>query len=188
MKTQYFTATSVDGYIADSENSVDWLFQFGGGPGETYHNFIKEVGAIAMGSTTYEWILEHGVSEDGKNPKNWPYEQPCWIFTSRKLPVIEGADIRFVQGDVRAVHEEMKTAAQGKNIWIVGGGDLVGQFYDHGLIDDLFLTLAPVFLSSGAPLLPRKIVTPPLKLITLQEDRFGFVHLRYEVQYAATES
>src|SRR4030095_2470292 len=157
MKVQYFTATSVDGYIADSNNSLDWLFQFGGGPGEKYNVFISQVGAIAMGSTTYEWLLDNEVFKAPENPKAWNYTQPCWVFTTRKLRTVEGADIRFVKGNVKSVYEQMAKVANGKNIWIVGGGDLVGQFHDEALLDELFLGVAPVILGGGAPLLPRRI-------------------------------
>lgn len=179
MKTQYYTASSLDGFIAAPENSLDWLMQFGEMEDSTYPAFIKEVGALAMGSQTYEWVRRHLVV-DGK-PELWPYEQPTWVFTSRRLPVIAGADLRFVQGDVRPVHAEMLKAAGGKNLWIVGGGELVGQFYDQGLLDELIVQVAPVILGSGAPLLPRSIWNPPLKLIATMTFGQAFVELRYEV-------
>lgn len=117
-----------------------------------------------------------------QNPEKWPYEVPAWVFTSRELPVVNGADIRFVQGDVAPVHEAMVTAADGKNIWLVGGGDLVGQFYDNSLLNEIISSVALVTLSSGAPLLPRRITTPPLKLVDV--DNYGdvFAVLTYEVQ------
>jgi dihydrofolate reductase len=181
MKTQYYTATSLDGFIADSQNSLDWLFQFGEPEAGSYPNFIREVGAIAMGSTTYEWILNHPVDEASDHPKAWAYEQPTWVFTSRTLPAIEGADVRFVKGDVRPVHQEMITVVDNKNIWLVGGGDLVGQFHDQGLLDEVIVQIASVTLGSGAPLLPRKIVTPPLKLLSATVYGNAFAELRYEV-------
>lgn len=181
MKTQYYTATSINGYLADENNSVDWLFQFGEieSMKDHYPRFIKQVGALAMGSTTYEWILEH--ENLLKNPDKWPYEIPAWVFSTRKLPVINGADIRFVRGDVVPVHSEMAEAAGGKNVWLVGGGDLVGQFHDQGLLDEIILTIVPVMLRSGAPLLARNITTPPLKLIDVQKHGDVFATLTYEV-------
>lgn len=186
MKTQYYTATSINGYIADANNSLDWLFQFGQieeieGVEQDYPRFIRQVGAAAMGSTTYEWILNH--EKLLENPKKWPYEIPTWVFSSRKLPAVEGADIRFVQGDVAPVHAEMGDAADGKNIWLIGGGDLVGQFFDQGLLDELILSVAPVMLASGAPLLPRDITTPPLKLVDVQQHGDVFAVLTYQVQH-----
>src|SRR5215217_3967395 len=100
MKTQYYTASSLDGFIADPRNSLDWLLQFGSPDATSYPTFIQEVGALAMGSTTYEWILSHHVRPGSDRPQPWTYEQPTGVFTSRSLPAFEGADIRFVKGDV----------------------------------------------------------------------------------------
>lgn len=182
MKTQYYTASSLDGFIADRNNSLEWLFQFGG-EGETgYGDFIKEVGAIAMGSTTYEWILDHQVRPRTGKPQPWSYQQPTWVFTSRSLSPVPGADIRFVTGDVRPVHQQMAAAAAGKNIWIVGGGELVGKFHDHGLLDEVIIFFAPVTLGGGAPLLPRAITTPPMRLIAVRDVGGIFVQVTYEVK------
>jgi dihydrofolate reductase len=183
VKTQYYTATSVDGFIADADNSLEWLFQVGSAGDEViqdeYPKFIAEVGAMAMGSTTYEWIAAHtGFLDD---PAKWEYTIPTWVFSSRDLPRADGLDIRFVRGDVRPVHAEMVEAAAGRNVWLVGGGDLVGQFHDHGLLDELILGVAPVLLGSGAPLLPRRIAAPALKLTDVTRYGDTFVTLRYAV-------
>jgi dihydrofolate reductase len=180
MKTQYYTATSLDGFIAAPNHSLEWLFQFENTTAESYDRFIREVGAIAMGSSTYEWILNHQVNH-ADNPQPWMYEQPTWVFSSRDLPAIANADIHFVKGDVAPVHAAMKAAANDKNIWIVGGGDLVGQFYDRGLLDEIIVHITSVTLGSGAPLLPRAIINPPLKLISATASGTAFAELRYEV-------
>lgn len=180
-KTQYYTASSLDGFIADASNSLDWLFQFEDPETRDYDAFIQDVGALAMGSTTYEWLLEHHIKPGSEDAQPWPYTQPTWIFSSRTLPAVEGADLKFVQGDVRPVHAEMVATAGGKNIWVVGGGELVGQFYDHGLLDELFVQVTSVTLGSGAPLLPRQITTPPLKLLSATQWGSGFVQLHYRV-------
>ena len=190
MKTQYYTATSIDGFIADPDNSLEWLFTVGSsgddGPmDDEYPNFMADVGAMAMGSTTYEWIAGHTGFLD--NPGKWEYTLPTWVFSSRELPVPDGLDIRVVRGDVRPVHAEMAAAVSGRNIWLVGGGDLVGQFYDHGLLDELILGVAPVFLGSGAPLLPRRITAPTLKLTDVTRYGETFVTLRYTVMRPAGE-
>ena len=181
MKTQYYTASSLDGFIADSDNSLDWLLQFGEVPEGSYSRFISEVGAIAMGSTTYEWILNYHKNKNGSYPQEWMYQQPTWVFSSRVLPVIENADIHFVNGDVQPVHAEMVSVADGKNIWLVCGGELVGQFFDQGLLDEIIVTFAPVTLGSGAPLLPRAITHPPLKLLSATTYGTALAELRYEV-------
>ena len=98
---------------------------------------------------------------------------------------VEGADLRFARGDVRPLHAEMVAAAGGKNVWLVGGGDLVGQFHDHGLLDELIVSIAPVTLGRGAPLLPRRITAPPLRLREARAMGGAFVRIRYEVVQGA---
>ena len=179
MKTLYYTATSLDGFIADPQNSLDWLLQFS--MTDDYPDFIRDVGALAMGSTTYEWVLDDLAKSGAGSPPAWPSEQPTWVFTSRSLPPVPNADVRFVSGDVRPVHEQMVAEAGGKNVWLVGGGELVGQFHDHGLLDELIVTVAPVTLGGGAPLFPRAITKPPLRLVSVRTYGDTFVQLRYEV-------
>jgi dihydrofolate reductase len=169
--TQYYTATTLDGFIADPNHSLEWLFTRAreeDGP-LNYGDFIAEVGAIAMGSTTYEWILDH--------VEEWPYDMPCWVFTHRRLRVVPGAKIEFASGDVAPVHEKMVEAAGGRNVWIVGGGDLAGQFADAGLLDEVLVSIAPVTLGGGAPLLPRRV---ELELVELGRNG-DFVAARFAV-------
>jgi dihydrofolate reductase len=95
-RTQYYTATSLDGFIATSEHSLDWLFtrqQDDDGP-MNYGEFIAEVGAMAMGSTTYEWIIDHEFKGRDQSEWKWPYDIPSWVFTHRDLQLPPGADIR----------------------------------------------------------------------------------------------
>ena len=188
--TQYYTATSIDGFIADDHNSLDWLFQVPAGDDDVGHEdrfarFLSDVGAIAMGSTTYEWILEH--DELLEHPEKWRGyygDTSCWVFSHRELPAIDGADLRFVQGEVGSVHQAMVDAADGKNIWLVGGGELVGQFVDQGLLDEIQLSIAPVTLGSGAPLLPRRLLASDVELVNL--ERHGqFVSATYRVGRAS---
>jgi dihydrofolate reductase len=177
--TRYYTATTLDGFIADPNNSLDWLFtrrQEADGP-QNYGEFIAGVGAIAMGATTYEWILDHEFA--GKDPAEWtwPYDVPCWVFTHRRLPEVPGSPIEFVSGEVAPVHRAMVGAAGGRNVWIVGGGDLVGQFADAGLLDEVIVSIAPVTLGAGAPLLPRRL---ELRLEELGQNG-DFASARYAV-------
>lgn len=181
MKTQYYTATSLDGFIATEDDSLDWLFPLGDVNDTSYPEFIKDVGALAMGSTTYEWMLQHADEVIEEVGSAWPYTQPAWIFSSRKLPTIEGADIRFVQGDVQPVHTVMRKAAGSKNIWVVGGGDLAGQFFDAGLLDEIIVQVGSVTLGKGKPLFPRRVTNPPLRLISVRQIGSGFAEMRYEV-------
>jgi dihydrofolate reductase len=177
--TQYYTATTLDGFIATSDHSLDWLFTRDQDREGllNYAEFIANVGALAMGSSTYEWILDHEFA--GKDPADWkwPYDLPCWVFTSRELTVVPGARIEFVSGDVVPAHAEMVEAAGGRNVWIVGGGDLAGQFAEAGLLDEVIVYIAPVTLGAGAPLLSRRV---ELRLEELGRNR-DFAAARYTV-------
>ena len=171
MRTVYYTTTTLDGYLADEEDSLHWLFKQDQDPNgaHAYERFIAEVGAICMGSTTYEWVLPH--LTDG-----WAYEQPSWVFSTRDLPTVEG-DVRFVRGDVRPVHAEMVDAAGGKDVWVVGGGDLAAQLAEAGLLDRMMLSVAPVTLGAGRPLFPRPF---DLRLVDVARNR-AFACLTYDV-------
>ena len=167
-KTQFYTATSIDGYIADEKNSLDWLFESGtpDEPGnQGFPAFFAKVGAFCMGATTYEWVLNHDqLLTNADKWKEYYGDVPCWVFTHRDLPAIPGANLHFVSGDVVPVHDEMRKVAGDRNIWVVGGGELAGMFADHGRLDELILGIAPVTLGAGAPLLPRRITASRLKL------------------------
>jgi dihydrofolate reductase len=179
--TQYYTATTLDGFIADPDHSLEWLFtrqQDRAGP-LNYDEFIANVGALAMGSTTYEWILDHEFRDKDPSEWKWPYEQPTWVFTHRDLRLVPNARLEFTSGDVMRVHQEMLRAAGERNIWIVGGGDLAGQFADAGLLDEVIVYIAPVTLGAGAPLLPRR-----QELALEDVARNGdFVCARFSVQH-----
>jgi dihydrofolate reductase len=174
-RTTYYTATTLDGYIADEHHSLEWLFKQDidqEGP-LNYNEFIARVGALITGASTYQWILDH----NERTGEKWTYSMPSWVFTHREFAAADGADVRFVSGDVKAVHAEAVAAAQGKDIWVVGGGDLAGQFADAGLLDDVLVSIAPVTLGAGAPLLPRRL---DLKLRETSRNRH-FVTAAYDV-------
>ncbi len=181
MKTQYYTATSLDGFIATEDDSLEWLFALGSVSETSYPTFIAEVGALAMGSATYEWMLRHADTVTADMGSPWPYTQPAWVFSHRALPTISDATIHFVHGDVRPVHAAMCQAAGAQNLWIVGGGDLAGQFADAGLLDEIIVQVGSVTLGTGKPLFPRRRTQPPLRLVSVQQIGTSFAELRYEV-------
>lgn len=178
-RTTYYTATTLDGYIADEADSLEWLFtqaidhEGAGG----YEAFIANVGSLVMGATTYRWVLDH-LEADGEP---WPYSLPCVVATHREHPVPDGADIRFAAADdadaVRALHAELVAVADGKDVWVVGGGGLAAAFADAGCLDELALQIAPVTLGAGKPLLPRPF---DLELLELERND-AFAVARYRV-------
>jgi dihydrofolate reductase len=181
MKTQYYTATSLDGFIATEDDSLDWLFPLGDIDDTSYGDFIAGVGALAMGSATYEWMLRHANEVAAETGSAWPYAQPAWVFSTRSLPAVPGANLSFVRGDVRPVHSAMRAAAGDRNIWIVGGGDLAGQFHDAGLLDEVIVQVGSVTLGKGKPLFPRRLTSPPLVLVSVRQVGSGLAELRYEI-------
>jgi dihydrofolate reductase len=123
-RTVYNTAVSADGYIADANGSLDWLQEVPRtAEVDRFSSFLNDVGAFAMGATTYEWVLrnEH-VLEHPERWSEWYGDRPCWVFTHRDLPTVPGADVRLVSGSPSAAHEEMAGTAGARAVWIVGGG------------------------------------------------------------------
>ena len=180
-KTQYYTATSIDGFIADESNSLDWLFNVDEGTANPFGEFFAGVGAFAMGATTYEWVLENdNLLEEPQNWHDMYGEVPCWVFTHRDLPPVPDANVFMISGDVRRVHEAMTVAARGKNVWLAGGGDLVAQFVDAGLLDEIIMGIAPVVLGRGVPMIRHKLLSEDLILTGV--DQVGqFAYLTYAV-------
>jgi dihydrofolate reductase len=172
---QYFVASSLDGFIATTDDNLDWLLQFDGFAGgkESYDAFMAEVGCIVMGGQTYAWLMKH-------EPGNWPYPTtPCWVFTHHELSAPKGADITFVRGPVGEFVGDLKERAGARNVWIVGGGLLAAQFADAGALDEVIISIIPVVLGNGKAVLPMTGPTPPLELISSHTMGRGIVELRY---------
>ena len=176
MSLVYYTATTLDGFIATTDDSLAWLMRqdLDAEGAQHYGDFIERIGASVMGSTTYLWVLDH-LEQSGDA---WFYDMPPWVMNSRaQLPVLEGADVRFASGSAVEVYDALRAAAGDKDVWVVGGGDLAGQFAEAGLLDELIVSIAPVTLGAGRPLLPR-----PLDLRLVETAANGaFVTARYEV-------
>jgi dihydrofolate reductase len=190
-KTQYYCAATLDGYIADADDGIDWLTGYEGtyageeaesGPmseGGSYQAFYEDVGALVSGSVTYEFVLGH-IAGGG----SWPYAgKPCWVLSSRDLPVPEGegVDVRIENGSVRELYERMIESAGDRNLWIVGGGNVASQFADAGLLDEVLLTVVPVVLGEGKPLFDRGLHGGPMELTGVTPHSNGMVALSYRV-------
>jgi dihydrofolate reductase len=184
-RTQYYCAATLDGFIASPDDTIDWLTGYEGsyeGEGAepmkgSYDAFYDEVGALVMGSATYQFVLDH---ESG-----WPYEgKHSWILSSRELPVPDGAgrDITVVEAEVKGLHEEMLAAAGERNLWVVGGGNVASQFADEGLLDEMLVTVVPVVLGEGKPLFDRPLPGGPIQLTGSRSWDTGMVELRYSLR------
>lgn len=149
MATVYYTAASLDGYIVDDHDSLDWLVTRDIDPEGPFHydTFAASVGALVMGAATYEWIVRN-------EPGTWAYSQPAWVLTHRAHIVRRGDPVTVFAGDVRDLHAELVAAAGGRNVWVLGGGEVAAQFVRAGLIDEMIVSYAPCSLGGGAPVLP----------------------------------
>jgi dihydrofolate reductase len=193
-RSQYYCAMTLDGYIAEADDTLDWLTGYkgayegadaepGGGPDESgspYERFYEGVGAMVCGSVTYEFVLDHLAKGGGE----WPYKgKPSWILSSRDLPKPEGedVDVRIVNAKVPEIHGEMIESAGDRNLWIVGGGNIASQFADDGLLDEVLVTVVPVVLGEGKPLFDRRLPGGPMQLTGVRAFDSGMVELRYEV-------
>ena len=136
-----------------------------------YGDFIAGVGALVMGATTYRWVLEHG----RRTGEPWGYTQPCFVFTHRDLPAPQG--VRLVSGGVQEHWADIASAAGDADVWVVGGGELAGAFWDAGHLDRLMVSIAPVTVGAGRPLLPRRL---QLRLTRVERNR-AFACCWYDV-------
>ncbi len=190
-RVQYYCAATLDGYIADADDGIEWLTGYEGSflgegaevppmsEGGSYERFYEGVGALVSGSVTYQFVLEHTSGEGA-----WPYpEKPCWVLSSRDLPIPsgEGVDVRITKGEVADLYDEMIASAGERNLWVVGGGNVASQFADAGLLDELHLTVVPVVLGAGKPLFDRQLAEP-MQLTGARTFRSGMVELRYELR------
>ncbi|UTT62406.1 dihydrofolate reductase family protein [Microcella humidisoli] len=175
--TVYYVAQSLDGFIADRDEALDWLLAFGFDDfQQQYDAFIGGVGAIVMGAGTLRWLAAEG--------EPWGYTgTPTWVVSSSEsLPAIVGASYERVADPVAAV-TAARAAAAGRDVWVVGGGGLAGSLVDAGLLDRLHLTVMPVTIGAGTRVLPHAAASIPWQLESAQPiGSAGAVELRYRVR------
>jgi dihydrofolate reductase len=182
----YYAAATLDGFIADPDDGIEWLTGYRGsydGDGAeamkgSYDVFYEGIGSVVMGSTTYEFVLEH--------LDKWPYsDTPAWVLSSRQLPKPEGEEddaVRIVQAGVSDIHDEVVAAAGDRDVWVIGGGNVASQYADAGLLDEVVVTVVPVVLGEGKPLFDRGVPGGPMQLVGMRPWDTGMVELRYEVK------
>jgi dihydrofolate reductase len=166
----YYVAASVDGYIATADGGVEWLSAFdAAGEDYGYHDFYASVDGIVMGSRTYQQVLDFG---------DWPYPgKPTWVLSSR---------------NVRTTREEVTVTSQSPlklalemdirkidRLWLVGGANLAASFRANGLISEYIVSIMPVVLGAGIPLLKAGGRDDALELSQVKRYSTGVVQLHY---------
>lgn len=170
-KLVLYIAASLDGYIATEEHNLDWLFAVEGDGDSGYLNFYETVDTILIGRITYDWIVEH---EKG----NFPYKgKECYVFSKTKLS--DNEYVTFISKDIVPFIKGIKNE-EGKNIWLVGGGNLLNTFLEEKLVDEIIVTIAPVLIGKGIPLFRNNNFQTPLLLKNINRCN-QFVELHYEV-------
>jgi dihydrofolate reductase len=170
--TVLFIATSLDGYIATENDSLEWLFKVNGEGDNGYSEFYKTVDTIVMGRRTYDWIIDYEQDQ-------FPYKnKKCFVF-SRSL---KGSNefVEFVNEDTKEFVKRQKQL-EGDKIWIVGGGDLILDFLKEQLIDEFIITIAPTLIGRGIPLFKKFDHEIELELIGLRSFN-QFVELHYIIK------
>ncbi|MBP1325801.1 dihydrofolate reductase [Leucobacter exalbidus] len=181
----YDAAATLNGFIADEHHSLEWLFTVEGGDAPTDELYPSHADVLVMGAHTYEWVLAHENMLD--DPAKWAEfygTKTVYVLSSRTLPVPAGAEVRLRNASVAEVLPELRAAAEAtasQEIWIMGGGDLAGQFFDASALDRIAVSIAPALLTSGAPFLPRRIDPDQLRLIGARAVG-QFARLEYAVR------
>lgn len=168
-----YIACSIDGFIAREDGSLDWLdaipnpdqLDYG------YQSFYNSIDTIVMGRKTYEEVLGFGV--------DWPYPDSKTYVLSSKSIEIKTENTYLINEPLEYKIKKWKNN-KGKDIWVVGGGELISSMLDLGLIDEMLLTITPVILGSGIPLFPNNPKETKFELVKTEAFDTGFVNLTYE--------
>ena len=170
-KISLFIAMSLDGYIADSTGSLDWLQGQGDGEDiDTYSEFIRDVDTILMGWNTYHQIVTE------LSPDEWIYRDfISYVITHNERTSSE--KIRFVNRDSVDLLKSLKKE-NGRNIWICGGANLVRQLVNQDFIDCYHITVVPTLLGSGVRLFENAKQEIKLKLLNIRSYN-GMTELNY---------
>jgi dihydrofolate reductase len=167
-------ATSADGYVARPDGNLDWLTErpapkgFYGLP-----QFERSTDAKILGRKTFDRSRQMGA--------RFSADAMHYVFSRRPPPASAPAGVHFVTESVAAFAERLRTQA-GKNVWLMGGGEIIGSFLDEGAIDEFIITVVPIFIGEGIPLLAPRHREVALGLLGLQQFPDGVVQLHYEVQ------
>lgn len=166
-----YIAASLDGYIADADNSLDWLFKYNDMDlGEhDYVSFMKTIRTVVMGRGTYDWLAA--------DPAPWAYDAQRAIVVT-KTPVENPKGKLETRSDIDALIIELRALDDG-DVWMLGGGQLQMAFMERGALDELEIYIIPELLGGGAPLFPPKGLRASPQLISANAMDKGCVRLHY---------
>jgi dihydrofolate reductase len=172
LEITYYVASSLDGYIATVDGGVDWLSQFHvSGEDHGAGKLHASIDALLLGSNTYEFALKLG---------QWPAaDKPSWVFTKRVMRVLHPSISLTSQSPSEVVDDLTKRGF--RKAWLMGGGKLAASFHASGLISKYIISVFPVLLGSGIPLLaPHSCAQNTLALVTAKPFKSGIVQLTYQ--------
>jgi dihydrofolate reductase len=172
LEVVYYVATSLDGYIATADGGVDWLSKFNTSSEDHGAGKLQaQVDALLLGSGTYEFALKLG---------QWPSaDKPSWVFTKRSLRILHPSITLTADSPTEVVKNLAKRGFH--RAWLMGGGKLAASFHAEGLISEYIISVFPVLLGSGIPLLaPHSCREDTLALVTAKPFKSGIVQLTYE--------
>ena len=167
-------AACADGYVARTDGNLDWLTRrpapkgFYGLP-----KFSRSIDAKILGRKTFDLSVKMGAS--------FSADDVHYVFSRRMPPASVPAGVQFVTEPIRAFAERLRQQA-GKNIWMMGGGEIIGAFLDEDAIDEFIITVVPTFIGEGVPLMAPRHREVPLRLLSSQQFPDGVVQLHYHVQ------
>ncbi len=172
-KVIVYIAQSVDGYIARKNGDISWLRPYENqSEDHGYNEFLSDVATLVIGSTTYQQVLTFG---------EWPYgEKKTYVLTDRNLKKVPGADIEFYSRDLRGLIGHIKSKSD-KDIWVVGGAQVVSSFLNEQLVDRLMIFIVPILLAEGIRLFTNIEQETPLTLIASKRFPTGIVLVHYSV-------
>jgi dihydrofolate reductase len=170
-------ATSADGYIARPDGDIEWLTRRP--PPKGFYGmgkFMQSIDTTLFGRKTYDVSLQMGAKFDSKTPS--------YVFSRQPLPASVPPGVEFITGDIGSFAKRLREQS-GKNIWMMGGGEIIASFLDEGAIDEFIISVVPVFIGDGIPLIARRHRDVPLRLRAVERFPDGVVQLHYDVEKTA---
>jgi dihydrofolate reductase len=178
-KVKYFVANSLDNYIARRDGGVDWLFMDGTDYG--MNEFFGSIDAVLLGRKTYEFALSQNPQPKKKNKKTKSDSGMKSYVFSRTLKDMPEEDAILVSENAGEFVRNLKKEA-GRDIWLMGGGDLVASLLAENVVDEISLNIHPLLLGSGIPLFPEFGKQLDLELLACKAHKNGCVQVTYRVK------